>query len=146
MMKQGGVTNIQPGIESLSDVVLKIMKKGVSALQNIQLIKWCLEIGIIPHWNILWGFPNEPKEEYKQMAELLPLLFHLYPPVGLGKIIMDRFSPYFLEPLQNGLVNVRPTLAYNFVYPIDKYNLNKLAYHFEFDYVDNEILLYMLAN
>jgi ribosomal peptide maturation radical SAM protein 1 len=40
IMKRG-VQNIQPGIESLSDKILAIMKKGVSALQNIQLLKWC---------------------------------------------------------------------------------------------------------
>ena len=43
MMKQGGVNRIQPGIESISDIVLKLMKKGVSALQNIQLLKWCVD-------------------------------------------------------------------------------------------------------
>ena len=136
LMKQGGVTEIQPGIESLSDIVLKIMKKGISALQNIQLLKWCSELGIVAYWNILLGFPNEPEEEYENMTRILPLLFHLHPPTGVGKIVMDRFSPYFIEPLQNGLINVRPAVAYNYVYPVNEILLNKIAYHFEFDYAD----------
>ena len=41
LMKKGGVNQIQPGIESLSDIILRIMKKGVSALHNIQVLKWC---------------------------------------------------------------------------------------------------------
>ena len=44
---------IQPGIESLSDHVLKLMRKGTTALQNIQLLKWCREYGVQPEWNLL---------------------------------------------------------------------------------------------
>jgi hypothetical protein len=31
------------------------MRKGVTALQNIQLLKWCTELGVRPYWNVLWG-------------------------------------------------------------------------------------------
>jgi ribosomal peptide maturation radical SAM protein 1 len=136
IMKQAGVNVIQPGIESLSDGILSIMKKGVTALQNIQLLKWCKEIGIIPLWNLIWGFPGEPKEEYDRMAKLVPLLLHLQPPSGFGKIVLDRFSPYFVEPLQNGIMNIRPWIAYKFLYPLQEQDLQKMAYHFDFDYVD----------
>src|SRR6185369_5992400 len=64
LLRNAGVTVIQPGIESLSDAVLKLMRKGVSALQNIQLLKWAMEMGVEPRWNILWGFPREPAEAY----------------------------------------------------------------------------------
>ena len=33
------------------------MKKGVTGLQNIQLLKWCKEIGVHPIWNFLIGIP-----------------------------------------------------------------------------------------
>jgi len=45
LLRDAGVTVIQPGIESFSDRVLQQMKKGVSGLQNVQLLKWCKEIG-----------------------------------------------------------------------------------------------------
>ena len=51
-----------------SDRVLKQMKKGVSGLQNIQLLKWCKEMGIHPIWNFLIGFPQESADDYFQMA------------------------------------------------------------------------------
>ena len=56
------------------------MRKGVSGLQNIQLLKWCKELGVKPKWNLLFGFPGEPADEYARMAELAPLLSHLPPP------------------------------------------------------------------
>src|SRR5262249_42034030 len=44
------IKHIQPGIESLSSRVLKIMRKGISALHNVQMLKWCLEYNITPFW------------------------------------------------------------------------------------------------
>lgn len=137
IMKQAGVDAIQPGIESFSDIVLRIMGKGVTGMQNIQLLKWTEEIGIWPYWNILAGFPGEPAEEYNRMAELVKLLVHLPPPSYCTKIILSRFSPYFMEAKKYGLLNIRPLKSYHFVYPFTKNSLNKLAYFFDFDYSDD---------
>jgi len=137
VMKRGGVDEIQPGIESLSDRILNIMKKGATGLQNIQLLKWCRQLEIEPSWNVLWGFPDEPNEEYEHMTKVVPLLVHLNPPMGYGKITMDRFSPYFMEPSKYGLKNVRPIKAYNYIYPLPEKELQRIAYHFTFDYSDD---------
>src|SRR5512144_1002972 len=90
-LRDAGITEIQPGIESFSDAVLKLMRKGVSALQNIQLLKWCKEFGVQPRWNVLWGFPGEAGEEYERMAAMIPLLAHLPPPVSASGLRLDRF-------------------------------------------------------
>ena len=58
-MRDGGIRQIQPGIESLSDQVLGLMDKGVSAVQNIALMRWCVELGIQCCWNVLAGFPTK---------------------------------------------------------------------------------------
>jgi ribosomal peptide maturation radical SAM protein 1 len=138
IMKTGGVVAIQPGIESLSDAVLNIIKKGVLALQNIQILKWCSELDIVPLWNLIWGFPTEPEDEYTRMANLVPKLVHLHPPSGFGKLTLDRFSPYFLEPSRNGIVCPRPWTAYKYLYPkVREEDLNKIAYHFDFEYQDS---------
>ena len=46
-LHHGGMRHIQPGIESLSDDVLRLMEKGVTGFQNIQLLRWCEELGMI---------------------------------------------------------------------------------------------------
>jgi ribosomal peptide maturation radical SAM protein 1 len=137
MMKRAGVSAIQPGIESFSTPILKLMKKGVTAIQNIQTLKWCTELGIFPYWNVLWGFAGEHEEEYVKMSTLIEKLVHLYPPTWFGRIILDRFSPYFVNPVECGIVNVRPISSYRYVYSTltDK-ELSKIAYHFDFDYID----------
>src|SRR2546422_6943648 len=46
LLRDAQVTRIQPGIESFSDPVLTLMRKGVSWLQNVQLLKWCKQFGV----------------------------------------------------------------------------------------------------
>ena len=124
----------QPGIESLSDHVLKLMRKGTSGLRNIQLLKWCNEYGIGVDWNILYGFPGETEEDYDEMLHLLPAIRFLGAPSGYGPIRLDRFSPYYDYAAQYGLINIRPMLPYRFLYPFDAASLMRIAYYFEFDY------------
>lgn len=131
-----GVRSIQPGIESFSDSVLALMRKGVSGLQNVQLLKWCRELGVKPYWNVLWGFPGEDPEEYARLARLVPLLTHLEPPVACERIRLDRFSPNFFDAERLGLVDVEPLPAYHAVYPLPPEALANLAYHFVFRYGD----------
>ena len=58
-LKRIGTNWIQPGIESLSTHVLRLMDKGVSAIQNVQLLKWARELRMAVTWNVIWGFPGE---------------------------------------------------------------------------------------
>lgn len=137
-MKQAGVEAIQPGIESFSNIVLNIMQKGVTGLQNNQLLKWCREIGIWPFWNILTGFPGEPEEEYDKMAELVPLLVHLHPPEAFTRIQLSRFSPYHMRPQMYGITNTRPLQAYELIYPLSREDIMNMVYFFDYDYIDNK--------
>jgi ribosomal peptide maturation radical SAM protein 1 len=136
IMREAGVTAVQPGIESLSNRVLEIMRKGCTGLQNIQLLRWCDELGIAPAWNILYGFPDEPVAEYDRMAELMPLLVHLPPPAFCVRVRMDRFGPLYSQAAEFGLENVRPMAAYSYVYPLPESALRNMAYFFEYDYRD----------
>jgi ribosomal peptide maturation radical SAM protein 1 len=137
LLREAGVAMIQAGVESLDSNLLRLMGKGVSALQNIQLLKCCKEFGIKPYWNMLWGFPEECPEAYHRMAKLIPLLTHLPRPQGLGQIRLERFSPNFERADQLGLKNVRPSPAYFEIYPFSAESVHNLANHFRFDYPDS---------
>ncbi|MBI4472698.1 MAG: RiPP maturation radical SAM protein 1 [Acidobacteria bacterium] len=134
LMYAAGILEIQPGIESFGDQVLQIMRKGVTGLQNIQLLKWCKEIGIAGYWNVLWGFPGEPPSDYARMAELAPLLTHLRPPEYVGPVRLDRFSPNYFDAERMGIVGIRPLPAYHYIYPLPDDAVHNLAYHFTFSY------------
>ncbi|MEL7217660.1 MAG: RiPP maturation radical SAM C-methyltransferase, partial [Pseudomonadota bacterium] len=137
MLRDAHISKIQPGIESLSSSILKLMAKGVSALQNIQLLKLCKEFGVTPVWNIIYGFPGEDENEYARMAQMAPALVHLDPPTGFYRVRLDRFSPYFNDQEKHGLTNVRPFAQYGEVHPtLSDEQLYGLAYYFDFDYAD----------
>lgn len=134
VLSEAGVERIQPGIESLSDHVLRLMRKGTTGLRNVQLLKWAQEYGITVEWNILYGFPGETADDYRRVLEMLPALRFLRPPCATGPIRLDRFSPYHNDPASFGLKNVRPLNTYRHLYPFDAESLGRIAYYFEFDY------------
>jgi ribosomal peptide maturation radical SAM protein 1 len=139
LLKRAGVKRLQPGIESLSTEVLRLMRKGCTALQNVQLLKWASELGIDLAWNYLTGLPGEQPDEYARLAEMVPALLHLQPPhpCGAGRSMrLYRFSPYHDDPEAWGLTNVRCAANYGLVYPFPEASLRRLAYQFDFDYAD----------
>jgi ribosomal peptide maturation radical SAM protein 1 len=135
-LKAAGVTTIQPGIESLSTNILKIMRKGTTAVQNVQLLKWCKELEIKAYWNLIYGFPGEDPLDYDATADMIESIQHLQPPVSLGSIRLDRFSPNYVSAEQLGILNIRADRSYGYVYALPEEELRELAYYFEHDYVD----------
>ncbi|PTX54525.1 ribosomal peptide maturation radical SAM protein 1 [Litoreibacter ponti] len=128
------VQTIQPGIENLSDRVLKLMRKGTTALRNIQLLKWCRELGVSAEWNILYGFPGETDDDYAQTLAWLPDLVHLQPPSGGGPVRIDRFSPYYQTPDAFGLKNLRAMRVFAHLYPFEDEMQQRISCYFEVDY------------
>jgi ribosomal peptide maturation radical SAM protein 1 len=136
-MAAGGISGLQPGIESLSSSILKLMDKGTSRLQNVQLLKWSEELKIRLAWNLLIGFPGERAEDYDDMAELFPTLCHLPAPTGKGAVRLDRFSPYWRSPQSYGLKDLRPFWSHDLVYaPLPEKARSQIAYYFDYEHED----------
>lgn len=131
-LKQAGIKRIQPGIESLDREILRLMRKGCTTIQNVQLLKWAREVGVQVDWNLITGFPGEEPVAYQHMAKMIPALVHLQPPMETGQLRLDRFSPYFQQPEAYGMVRVRPAAAYRYIYPFPEESLARLAYYFDF--------------
>jgi ribosomal peptide maturation radical SAM protein 1 len=132
-LKKAGIDLIQPGIESLSTYCLKLMKKGVSASQNIALLRYARSVNLPLYWNFLYAIPGDRIEDYQKMIELPHLLCHLQPPAVFIPIFIDRYSPYYMNPDKFGITNIRPCNYYGLAFPKEK-NVNKIAYHFIADY------------
>ncbi|MDD4869913.1 MAG: RiPP maturation radical SAM C-methyltransferase [Kiritimatiellae bacterium] len=130
LLSEAGVRWVQPGLESLSDHVLKLLNKGTTILMNIQLLKWAREFGIYVTWNILQGIPGDADEDYGDMATMIPSLVHLQPPMGLAWIEFERFSVYHSHPERFGLKLV-PRTTYSHIYPLSREQISRLAYYFE---------------
>jgi len=128
----GGVRQIQPGIESLSTHVLQLMRKGCTMLQNVRLLKWCRYYGMVAFWNLIWGFPGETAEDYRQELQVLRCLSHLQPPASATRIWVERFAPYFSKHVDFPIRELRPEASYRHVYP-PHVDLQKVAYFFDYE-------------
>ena len=125
------MTHVQPGIESLSSHVLRLMDKGVRAAQNVNLLRWARYYAIDVAWSILWGFPGETADDYAGQAAAVPHLVHLQPPEGSGRIRLERFSPLHAEPGRFGVQRREPERSYRYVYP-ERVDLDRMAYFFDY--------------
>jgi ribosomal peptide maturation radical SAM protein 1 len=132
-LAKGGVKSMQPGIESLSASQLKEMDKGVSPIQNLVCLKWSAYYNVHLSWNILLGFPGETNDDYRTQLSIIPSILHFQPPESIGKLWLERFSPYFKWPDRYGIRITGPGLAYEYVYDPARVDLNKIAYDFEYE-------------
>lgn len=136
------VNRIQPGIESFSTGILNLMKKGVTAIQNVQLLKFAKEYNINAAYNILCHFSGEKPSDYEQMLKIVRAVFHLQPPTGLAvDAEIHRFSPMHTNADEFGFKNVRPSYYYEHWFPKNFIDLNKIAYFFERDKQNDEVNL-----
>ncbi|MEV7175132.1 RiPP maturation radical SAM C-methyltransferase [Kitasatospora sp. NPDC093679] len=129
-LREANVLYVQPGIEGLSDHVLRLMDKGVSAAHNVRMLRDGEDLGLNVTWNILYGFPGETEEDYRGLLGKLSALEHLQPPTGAWRIALERFSPYFEEP-SLGFAVRRPAEIYDHIYRLPPDELYDLVYLFD---------------
>jgi len=134
---EGGVRYIQPGIESLSTPVLSLMRKGVTAIQNVNLLRWARYYDIQVYWNLLHGFSGESSADYDTQAALLKRLTHLQPPSGrVNRINMQRFSPMFTDRAAFPVQFINPDTRYRHIYPA-QVDLERAAYFFDYEFTES---------
>jgi ribosomal peptide maturation radical SAM protein 1 len=131
-LAEAGVTQLQPGLESLSSHVLRLMDKGVRAAQNVNLLRWARYYGISVGWNILWGFPGETERDYAAQAAAIQHLVHLQPPASADRVWLERFSPMFTQPDRFPMSRREPEPSYRYVYPATV-DLERVAYFFDYE-------------
>jgi ribosomal peptide maturation radical SAM protein 1 len=135
VLAHGGVTHLQPGLESLSTNVLRLMDKGVRAAQNVNLLRWARYYGIHVGWNILWGFPGETEAAYAEQAAAIPHLVHLQPPASANRVWLERFSPMYHQPDRFPTRYRTPEPSYRHVYP-STMDIDRIAYFFDYEFDD----------
>jgi hypothetical protein len=129
---RANVRNLQPGIESLNTHLLDLLKKGVSAIRNLALLKWCREYHIYVHWNLLCTIPGEKSEDYDQQILLMDKIPHFQPPIKANPIRIDRFSPYFNQYQAFGWERLEPFKEYFWLHPhLGAAAIADIAYHFK---------------
>ncbi|MFN3215266.1 MAG: RiPP maturation radical SAM C-methyltransferase [Acidimicrobiales bacterium] len=134
-MVRAGVDVTQPGIEALSSHVLALMHKGTRAAWNVNMLRWLTHYRVVVNWNILYGFPGETQADIDEQETAAALLGHLQPPLSLGRIWMERFSPLFTDREAYPAIRLEANQLYRFVYP-ERVDLDEAAYFFDYELAD----------
>lgn len=137
-MRKGGLFSVQPGVESFSTNILKIMRKHTTGMRNVELIKWCTYYDINNMYNILVRFPGETPEDYLLQSEVVKKIHHLQPPYAIVKARADRGSPMFTERESQSITKMAAASCYRHIFPVNRFNLDRVSYYFEHE-MDNTV-------
>lgn len=135
-MRKGGLFSIQPGVESFSTHILKLMRKHTTGVRNLELIKWSTYYGINNLYNILLRFPGETAEDYRAQCDVISKIHHLQAPWAVAKARADRGSPMYAEPETQSVTRLVPSACYDYLFPKDRFDLNRVSYYFEHEMGD----------
>ncbi|HKU76289.1 MAG TPA: RiPP maturation radical SAM C-methyltransferase [Pyrinomonadaceae bacterium] len=130
-MRKGGLFSIQPGVESFSTHILKLMKKHTTGVRNLELIKWSTYYGINNLYNILLRFPGETAEDYRTQCDVISKIHHFQAPWAIAKARADRGSPMYTDPESQSISRLVPSACYDYLFPKDRFNLSRVSYYFE---------------
>lgn len=130
-LRRGGLFSVQPGIESLSTRVLKLMKKHSTGMRNLAFMKWCTYYGINNLYNILTGFAGERAEDYEMQCDVIEKIPHFQPPWAVAQARADRGSPMFTDPESHEVLDLAPSPCYRNIFPEDRFDYARVSYYFE---------------
>jgi len=96
-MKSAGVREVQIGIEALSTRLLKKLNKGTTAIQNLEIMKNCEDLGIVNTSNLILHFPGSNIEDVKETMQNLEFAM-FFSPMRFVHFWLGLESPVWQNP------------------------------------------------
>jgi radical SAM superfamily enzyme YgiQ (UPF0313 family) len=97
LLRRAGLTQICHGAESASRKVLKLMNKGFQEPETIYSVaEKCIQAGIRPSFNVIFGFPGEGEEERRETIRFIMDVCRRFPGAEFWTNI---FTPYPGSPI-----------------------------------------------
>lgn len=116
------------GIESLSTDALALLNKGTTAFDNIRFLMNARKYNLYINWNILVGIPGETLDMIRWNTDIIPALYHLFPPTGAWLVSYQGNCEYSTFPEKYG-IELEPLIqSYKFAYPYDEETLGRITY------------------
>jgi ribosomal peptide maturation radical SAM protein 1 len=90
LMRAAGMRRVQIGIEALSTRLLRKLRKGTTAIQNLEIMKHCEALGIANLSNLILQFPPSDEDDVAETLRTMKFAVLFRPPkpvsfwLGLG--------------------------------------------------------------
>jgi ribosomal peptide maturation radical SAM protein 1 len=120
-MKQAGVQEVQIGIEALSTRLLKKLNKGTSAIQNLQIMKYCEELSLVNTSNLILQFPGSDFLDVEETLQNLEFAL-AFRPLKLVHFWLGLGSPVWRDPQAFGLKAVFNHPNWAILFPENVFN------------------------
>ena len=133
------VSQFQVGIETFSDRVLKLMKKGVGALKNVEVLKMAAESGVPLQFNLFTCFPKMTTEDLIENLRVMDLITHLlvYENISIhpGEFYLPTDCPIFYNTGYYGLEKHSESIFSDIFedFPMPSYSNYPYPYQFDND-------------
>ena len=153
-LRESGCIQLDFGVESGSDKMLRLMKKGITTGQIIRVFDDCHRVGIRPFANILFNFPGEDQEDIEQTVKLIDRIrpstayFNIFFPVPGCDIYHEKnisLSDAEMIALDDD-ANLLRENEQKYRYAAHNYDITELVRKFHFKYNKLKTLLkFMLS-
>jgi ribosomal peptide maturation radical SAM protein 1 len=106
-MQVAGIHEVQVGIEALSTRLLKKLNKGTTAIQNLEIMKYCEELGIANVSNLILHFPGSDDQDVQETLQNLEFALPFRPLrsvhfwLGLGSLVWQDPRAFGLKAVFN---------------------------------------------
>lgn len=117
-MRASGIEELQIGIEALSTRLLKKMNKGTTAIQNLQIMKYCEELGISSNSNLILCFPGSDEDDVKETLRALEFAL-CFKPLKAVRFWLGLGSPVWLNPAAFGIQSTFNHPNYEAIFPLE---------------------------
>ncbi|HEX6806197.1 MAG TPA: radical SAM protein [Terriglobales bacterium] len=106
LLRRSGLHQICQGIETASPTVMKLMNKDFQVLEDIyESTARCLQAGVIPSFNIIFGYPGEGWKERRETVSFMMDICRKFPGAEFWTNIFTPYpgSPVFHQAQQLGI-------------------------------------------
>lgn len=107
LMRAAGMRKLQVGIEALSTALLRKLRKGTTAIQNLEIMKHCEALGIANLSNLILHFPLSDAQDVSETLVAMEFARGFRPPkpvgfwLGLGSPVARNPSAYGIRAVTN---------------------------------------------
>ncbi|MGB9712829.1 MAG: RiPP maturation radical SAM C-methyltransferase [Dissulfurimicrobium hydrothermale] len=115
-MARGGLKDIQVGIEALSQSLLGRMRKGVSVMDNVKMMRHAEESGLNLSANLILHFPGSTDEEVNETLRVLDFVWP-FRPLKAVSFWLGLGSPMASDPSIFGIRSVTIHTFWRYMFP-----------------------------
>jgi len=116
LLESAGMREVQIGIEALSTRLLKKLRKGTTAIQNIEIMKHCEMLGIRNSANLIVHFPGSDEDDVVDTLQNLEFTYFLRP-LRMVHFWLGIGSPVWQDPEVFGIRAVFNHGNYTAIFP-----------------------------